>query len=315
MKICHISRALCSRMVKLAYAQQHAGHQTYWVGENLITYQKTIPFLGCFIGQGLRFGGIEGHIRNFNKIVDIFHVHTHIKDTHLLDIEQTATKPWVWDCHDLPEYPATFYPDFSPTESLGGEVYRTYCPEDWFATPKVPNNNIAIATGLSNIPGNFRYWFDVFKDITKQHLLICFSESDVFTVSAYNQLGYNFWKMNVDIRAMIEQISHCKAGLCGSPYPDKNMLSAFPNKLFEYMAAGIPAICFGRKHEMAAWIEDNGVGTSIDDVSELSKALKYLEDNHCRQRVWEIRSQLTMESQLPRVMGVYDKILTPPQAA
>lgn len=86
-------------------------------------------------------------------------------------------------------------------------------------------------------------------------------------------LGY------LDRENVNELYSHAVAGMCTLKY-NKNIYNAFPIKLFEYMAAGIPVIC----SDFPLWkkiIEEERCGITVDpeDEKEILRAINLLLDN------------------------------------
>lgn len=313
MKVCHISMNLCPRVAKLAYVQLKRGIQTRWITLRGATYQRTVPFEYYKFGSELRFGGMKNAIMDMANDVDLFHIHTHMRDTSLLQdarIIEGLGKKWVWDCHDDPgSFVFDRLPDLAPNENLLGPegiAYRSLCSEDWFAKPSMFTNGIVIATGLSNVPGHFRYWLDVFEGIKNLgYPLTCYTSSEI--PDQYRKVAD--MRGPIDIKQLIQEFSHFSFGLCGSPHPDKNMLTAQPNKFFEYLAAGIPIICFGKQHDMAKIIHDWGLGTSINSIDELPEAMHYIDHLQCKERVLDIREVFCMEQEEPKVRELYERVL------
>lgn len=315
MKICHVSRGLCPRMVKLAYCQQQAGDDTYWIGQNPPTFQKTTPFDEMIEIDAIRFGLMKKAVDKMNEECDLFHVHTHMRDNFILEeVLKYAKKPYVWDCHDKPDFPLPNPTEniMAPNQELAGDnglVYNTYCPKGWFTEPHNPTFDLVIATGLSNVAGHYRDWLRTFKTVKEMgYDLFCFTASNLYKDDEYCQVASI--REAIDIRELIvDGMSFARAGLCGSPHPDENMLSAWPNKLFEYLAAGIPVICLGSQHAMANFIKAYGIGAVIDSIEDLPGAFQYIKAFECRKRVLEVRHQFTMESQLEQINRFYEKVL------
>lgn len=299
-------------MLKLSQAQHEAGHEVRWIGLHWYQGERVFqsPFKEvCFVGHdGERFGQPGRTIKAWADRTDLFHVHTHIRDT-TLETTQKLEVPYIWDVHDEP----CVWPEDSPahrlaaTPYLAGEkgiCYRSYCPRSWHAKTQRPQNHFVLTSGLSDAPGHFRYWLEKLKDMRTMGI-----EVRVWTntqkVECYKEVCK--FQEPVWIPDLIQSMSTARAGLCGSPHPDRNMLDAIPNKLFEYVAAGIPAICLGREHKMAQVIEDNGLGVAIDDLSELDAALNDCDD--LRAHVVATRYKFEMEGQLEKIMAAYDKAL------
>jgi hypothetical protein len=285
--------------------EQKKGIKTFWAGKFSPTYHNTFPFDDMRLGEEVRFGGMIAGARHLEKGVDVFHVHTHYTDIDVLEDTLRLSKPVVWNCHDEPLGGFNSLPQsrLAPVERLG-TVYRTYCPKDWFPAPSPPNHGLVITTGLSDVPGHERYWVEAFREMTEQNL-----EPRCYTFSRLTPEYFEVADIRnpIDVRLMIEQLSKATAGICGSPSKgNKNMKSAYPNKLFEYVAAGIPVICIGSHHDMAKTINNYDLGVVIDDVKDIKRATQ--ECIRLRDHVARIRGAFTMESQIDVVLKEYNRV-------
>jgi len=310
--ITHVSVGPCSRMLKLSQVQRDAGHTVRWIGLHWFNGEKTLPGIFteiCFVGyDGERFGQPGRTIKEWADRTDLFHVHTHIRDM-TLETVQKCHVPYIWDAHDEP----CVWPETSPehrlaaTPYLAGEkgiAYRSYCPSSWHATVNQPKKHLVLASGLSETPGMFRYWLD-----TLQKIRTIGIEVRVWTNSKVTKYGTVCeLQPPMMIPDLIRAMASARAGICGSPHPDKNMIDAIPNKLFEYVAAGIPSVCFGKAHKMASLIEENGLGVAIDSLDELDAALNDCDD--LRAHVQATRHKFAMETQMEKVMTAYDQALS-----
>lgn len=307
MRVLHISRGLCPRITKLAYVQQKRGMHTYWGGLTNPSFQRTFPFRQMFIGDDMRFGGVSQIIRKQAGKVDLFHVHTHIMDTAILDdVIRLAKKPVIWDCHDDPIYYKSDAPKLTPTECFEGTVYRTYCPKDWFQAPQVPQYTAIIATGLSDVPGHFRYWLPVFKAFHDLGIRVkCYTPSVI--TNEYREIAE--MREAIDLRYLLEEMSWSAFGICGAPVPSKNIDEAYPNKLFEYVAAGIPVLCFGKNLAMSQVIETHELGVCIDSVDDIPMAMERIQNENMRKNVLLNRHRFTMDSQEPIVRQFYEGVI------
>lgn len=306
MRICHVSRGACPRIVKLAHVQQAKGHKTHWIGYTPPSYQTTLPFDSIQIIDDGRFGGIKECIDAMNGQVDVFHVHTHLYDTFIAEyVRSYAQKKVVWDCHDKGAIEMPL-PKLTPTEAFGGTTYKTYIPKAWFATPKDPKFSLVIATGLSEIDGHFRNWLDTFKKLQGYGLRVrCFTNSAI--TKEYQEAAEVL--PPIDVVDLISEMSYSLAGLCGSPHKAPIMEDAQPNKLYEYVAAGIPSICFGRDTAMAKVIETYQLGAVINKPEDIFDALEFIEREHIRDNVLEQRHRFNMESQERIVADFYERVM------
>jgi len=80
-----------------------------------------------------------------------------------------------------------------------------------------------------------------------------------------------------------------------------------PNKLFEYIAAGIPTIVLNAK-EAGEFVEKHELGVFIKDINDIPKI--YADHQKYRRIVREKRHQFTAESQAEKIVRIYDSIIS-----
>ena len=163
-----------------------------------------------------------------------------------------------------------------------------------------------IASGLSNMPGTFRDWQEAF-GVIKQAGITLRAYTPSAVAADYEAVCE--LKTPIDVRLLILEMAHATAGLCGSPYPDENMKYAMPNKLFEYIAAGIPVICLGKQHYMAEFISDHGIGITVDEAREIPIAYQEIQKGNYRKQVLKVREKFVMEKEAERVRVIYEGLI------
>jgi len=106
------------------------------------------------------------------------------------------------------------------------------------------------------------------------------------------------------IKQLLEEIQRYDFGLLPRP-PDLNALNAnfaLPNKLFDYLAAGLP-VAIRRTHAAANFIKTNRVGFIYNDIEELAGKVARSSGNY------KIDIQkFIMENHIHHVVNLYDNI-------
>jgi glycosyltransferase involved in cell wall biosynthesis len=115
-------------------------------------------------------------------------------------------------------------------------------------------------------------------------------------VSIYQPVMYN---------ELIQVMGRYTAGLVGSPWPLPDFGDAMPNKMFEYIAAGIPCVVINAP-ESRKFVEENGFGLGIEDASEVKSALEKLKNHHVLRDRWGF----TMEGELPKILEMYREAIS-----
>ena len=91
------------------------------------------------------------------------------------------------------------------------------------------------------------------------------------------------------------------AGLNGA-----HLDTALPNKVFEYVAAGLPVLTFDHR-ALARFLETEGLGLRLDSVAGLVARLRALDLATLRGRVAAARHGLTVEANIGQVLDLYDE--------
>jgi len=95
-------------------------------------------------------------------------------------------------------------------------------------------------------------------------------------------------------------------GLCGNLGKHREWDVAMPNKLFEYMAGGIPIIALNAE-ETGKFVVEHGVGIAVSSVQEIKDQWEKREA--CQRNVMLKRNQFTMEKHINIVKDLYCQLL------
>jgi len=83
--------------------------------------------------------------------------------------------------------------------------------------------------------------------------------------------------------------------------------TVLPNKLFEYIACGLPVIGFPHK-ALKNFLETNRLGIVVDKIEGLQARLRTTEMKIVRANVLKCRGDFTMEANIPLVINIYKKL-------
>ena len=83
--------------------------------------------------------------------------------------------------------------------------------------------------------------------------------------------------------------------------------TALPNKLYEYLACGLPVITLGHR-ALRRMLREEGVGIALDRVEELAAALAAADVDALRGRVAAARERFTVEHEIDRIALLYREI-------
>ena len=186
---------------------------------------------------------------------------------------------------------------------------------------KERNNNVAYIGGISEIRG-IREMISAINLVDEQHdvkLLLGGSfmpsklESEMKNDPGWRKVNYLGWLSR-------ERLSNClsntKIGLILF-HPAPNHIEAQPNKLFEYMSAGLPVVA----SNFPLWqeiIEENNCGVCVDPLSadEIAETINWLIENPERaKKMGEngrrvVEEKYNWENEAKKLIKVYEELLT-----
>ena len=91
-------------------------------------------------------------------------------------------------------------------------------------------------------------------------------------------------------------------GLVGNLTPTPEWDVAFPNKLFEYLSAGVPVVALHAR-ECGAWLKQRGVGIEVESLEEL--CARWGEHTEIRKTILKNRQQWTMDGHISELVDLY----------
>lgn len=105
--------------------------------------------------------------------------------------------------------------------------------------------------------------------------------------------------------SMMRQITRYDWGFVGAAKPNRAIQDCMPNKMFEYLMAGIPVIVCNAE-EAGRFAEEHGVGIHVKSIEEIPE--RYGEWEALKKRVLDIRHDLVMENRMEDVLRFYDSV-------
>ena len=86
--------------------------------------------------------------------------------------------------------------------------------------------------------------------------------------------------------------------------------TALPNKLFEYLASGLPVVTLGHK-AIRRFLRERGLGICLERISDLTPELARRDLERLRRRVAAARHELTVEANVHRLAELYERVASP----
>jgi glycosyltransferase involved in cell wall biosynthesis len=190
---------------------------------------------------------------------------------------------------------------------------KSCVPEKLFPTiQRVPQRRgIVYEGGLKGKPREksdqfeFRSWSEVFTKISKMNVEVWAypASSPDEDMSEYSNSGAMIMPA-LPYAELLKNLTAHEAGLVGSPFPSGAFNGALPNKLFEYIAAGIPVIAYNAP-TAGEFLRKTGFGVEIKSIDEIPDVLEKFRMENTREKVWYGRKDWTMDKQVVSLEKFY----------
>lgn len=270
-----------------------------------------------------------------SRDADLVHVHNEPDWLGHIAKQVVGDKPVVFDAHDLnsirrgevyPDeqksmevcdgfiFPSRPYMDMTVKRyqlTKPCDVIYSMCNDNMLQLDSLPRvNGIVYEGGITgeNQGDAFEYrnYVPLAKSLTKQGIPLFLYGLDPELQTEYGNAGA-VPMGRLGYFTLLKQISRFDWGFLGCCVPHPQWETAMPNKLFEYMAAGIPVLALNAG-ESAKFIKEHGVGIVLDSMEQIGEVYAY----HWKYRkvVAEKRGQFTMETQTGKILDLYAKVLS-----
>ena len=118
--------------------------------------------------------------------------------------------------------------------------------------------------------------------------------------------GIAHWRGSYPFDDLIRKLGRHNWGIIGNLQAHLAWQAAMPNKLFEYLAAGIPVIALNAS-EGGKFLDDTGMGINVNSVDEI--VARWTEHRKCREKVFKHRHEWSMERHIHLLEELYEKII------
>lgn len=159
----------------------------------------------------------------------------------------------------------------------------------------------------TNGGGEFRYrwWLPFMSELTKRNIPVSIHVSSAGDYSNYAQAGVRVCGMRGYTQLMTE-LTLYDWGLCGNAVHHPAFDKAWPNKLFEYIAAGLPIMVYDSK-EAGEFVEKEGIGIVVRSPEDVVRSLPHAPK--FKQNVLRAREKYCMENEVSKLLTIYNKLL------
>lgn len=109
-----------------------------------------------------------------------------------------------------------------------------------------------------------------------------------------------------NMKDLVKNIARHDWGLVGNVHHSTEWEVAFPNKMFEYIAACVPVVAINAK-ACGDFLEKEGIGISVSSLEEL--AARWAEHRTVRQTLIKKRLKYSMDAHIGELEGLYAKFI------
>ena len=275
-----------------------------------------------------------------NSEFDIIHASS--EPDFLVPVLNGINKPVVLDCHDLRSSTQSMTPDqmmieslahtdadmvIYPTTGLKNEAIKkfriakekTVVMENYISETLVPefhHEKISKIDGelhcvyegslVTDNTTNYKYFVEIWTKLAKMGIHIHFYSSAVNEARILEKLNNIHYEGNLNSHQLAYELSKYDVGLAiyNVNYRNKSYLEkSSPNKIFEYVNAGIP-VAVSDIAEMAGFVKENHFGDVIDLTKNVVEQLKTIANIDIPDNVLEEKGY-TFESMSDKLIDVY----------
>ena len=337
MRILVLSHHGCIRVMKQGFALMK-NHDVHFMQNSVTDEAFLIPMKECSF-----YTTRETLINKLMGMPDFDVIHVHNEPDWLVSAAKAAKPdtPVVYDCHDLDSqrdgeeanpdeieamkiadayiFPSQSYYEGAiryhslPTRKPKAVVY-SMCNQDMMSIGPLPRvRGIAYEGGIAAPVEGYNYTrYPLYRDhralVEEMYYanipIALYGVSDIF-MSQYRTIGAMCFPPMPYVQ-MIRELSRWVWGFVGCADRCRTMEGSMPNKLFEYVAAGIPVIACNSP-EAQKYVIDNGLGVSVDSISDIPGV--YDSHEEWREKVKEKREQFIMEREIDKVERIYRGVM------
>jgi len=123
-------------------------------------------------------------------------------------------------------------------------------------------------------------------------------------IEAYDEISYLHEPRPIE--SLINGIGRHDWGLVGNIFPTPEWDVAFPNKMFEYIAANVP-ICVMNAGACAEFVEKHGIGIVVNSLKELMD--RWDESVEIRKNMIKKRQTWCMDRHIDKLVDLYEEVI------
>lgn len=345
MAVCFLSYHNDIRSIKQAIALEELGIDILFVhAKSNPSFKHALPNQSFYEMGVNREKSIIHRLRHLGDSIELIHVHSEPEDLVSIARKARPDLKIIYDCHDLDfmrynitseaqksamkDCDAIIFPSKGYSKGINEEfkvvkdkpqaVVYSMVNNCFIGKPSRPHiGGIVYQGGLTKTDyaklqknGEFgeRDYIPMISEITKRDYNVFLYSAGAFPAAYYEQAGATVMPTR-PYQALMEDLQRYDWGLFGSMFPCKQIENSMPNKLFEYIAAGLPVLVYNcsPESEVVQFIRETNTGVLVSDWDELD--FHYSNLMEYKKRAREKRWYLTMEREIVKVLKLYDEVM------
>ncbi len=206
-----------------------------------------------------------------------------------------------------------------PSVVLNAPVYqRVSCATDLRATLGVPDDaTLFLYQGVFGRGRGIELLLDTFKSIDDNValLLLGYGPLEQVVIGAADESPKVFFHPAVPPNQLIHYTTCADVGIALIQNICLSYYYSMPNKLFEYLMAGLPVLV-SNMYDMARFVEENDVGAvieteSVDAIGAAIRRLNMISDEKLTERIDAVRRTYNWDNQQQTIKRVYRDLFVP----
>jgi len=337
MDILFASYQCCIRTIKEGLALSQAGHKVIF-----LQYRVANPDMENLLPICSFYGSLSQYKAKLESFigVEIIHVHNEPSSLGYLAKQARPDLPMVFDAHDLNaiRYHQADEDEIRSMEAADGVIfpsvgYERICKIDFeplsdvLASDVLPgtpteviysmNNRFTIQRrylprlrgivyeGALSADNGFMDYRSIISEFTSQDIPFHVYGTHMDHINQYIAAGA-VCMPTLPYTTLLKNLSRYDWGFIGNKASHTQGDAGMPNKLFEYIAAGIPVLVYNAE-EAGRYVTEHGIGIVLEDLDEIQAVY----DRHIalRETVNERREQLVMETQVDKIIKLYERAM------
>ena len=196
-------------------------------------------------------------------------------------------------------------------------VMPSYCPKRWYAYSGeewlgglVYEGRVDMAEDLEKKDYLYGFRYCDYQELAQKAndigigFHIYTARTDDQFVEAYGEISYLHDAR--PIQTLINGIGRHDWGLVGNIFATPEWDVAYPNKMFEYIAANVP-VCVINAKECGKLIRKHGLGIEVESLEELKE--RWDEHTDIRRNMMKKRQMFCMDNHIHEMLGLYEEVM------